>query len=131
MWWAQRSSGKLDFVRAILTKVRPEFRVLVGAASILLRRLVRWRVGAVLGLANFAPSLCVGVYEAFLHEHADEARDLQQRLLRWGRRLLCPYGVAGIKQHLICAVIMGESRGFLYCLHPPSKETDRGALHEA
>ena len=89
------SAGKLDFVRAVLRKVRPGFRVLVGAASIFYDALCVGAVGGVLGLANFAPSLCVGLYEAFLHGRSKEAHDLQQRLLPLAQKIAVPYGVAG------------------------------------
>lgn len=93
----KESSGNLDFVRSILGKVRPDFRVLVGAVSILYASLRAGAVGGVLGQGHFAPSLCVGLYEAFLHDRDKEARDLQQRLLPLAQKIATPYGVPGIK----------------------------------
>jgi len=107
----KESSGKLDFVRAVLRKVRPGFRVLVGAVSIFYDALRAGAVGAVLGLANFAPSLGVGLYQAVLHRRAKEARDLQQRLLTLGQKIALPYGVAGIKAALdLCGYHGGTPR---------------------
>jgi 4-hydroxy-2-oxoglutarate aldolase len=96
----KESSGDLEFVRSVLRKVRPGFRMLVGAVSIMYDALCAGAVGAVLGQAHFAPSLCVGLYEAFLHHRAKEARDLQQRLLPLARKIAVPYGVPGVKAAL-------------------------------
>jgi 4-hydroxy-2-oxoglutarate aldolase len=93
----KESSGKLDFVRAVLRKVRPGFRVLVGSVSIFYDGLRAGAVGGVLGQADFAPALCVGLYDAFLHRRAREARELQQRLLPLAQKVNIPHGVAGIK----------------------------------
>jgi len=94
------SAGNMDFVREVLRKVRPGFRVLVGAVSIMYDALCAGAVGGVLGQAHFAPSLCVGLYEAFLHNRAKEARDLQQRLLPLAQKISTPHGVPGIKAAL-------------------------------
>ena len=94
------SSGSLELVRAILKKVRPDFRVLVGAVSIFYEALCSGAVGGVLGQAHFAPSLCVGLYEAYLHDRTKEARDLQVRLLPLAQKVAGPYGVPGIKAAL-------------------------------
>jgi len=96
----KESSGSLEFVQAILKKVRPDFRVLVGAVSIFYEALLSGAVGGVLGQAHFAPSLCVGLYEAYLQEQEKEARELQQRLLPLAQKVAAPYGVPGIKAAL-------------------------------
>jgi 4-hydroxy-2-oxoglutarate aldolase len=96
----KESSGSLEFVCSVLTKVRPDFRVLVGAVSIFYDALCAGAVGGVLGQAHFAPELCVGLYEAYLHERGDEARRLQQRLLPLAQKIGLPYGVPGIKAAL-------------------------------
>jgi 4-hydroxy-2-oxoglutarate aldolase len=96
----KESSGSLEFVQAILKKVRKDFRVLVGAVSIFYDALCSGAVGGVLGQAHFAPSLCVGLYEAYLHDRDKEARELQQRLLPLAQKVAAPYGVPGIKAAL-------------------------------
>jgi 4-hydroxy-2-oxoglutarate aldolase len=96
----KESSGKMEFVNSVLRKVRPGFRVLVGAVSIFYDALCAGAVGGVLGQANFAASMCVGLYQAFLHRHPKEARELQERLLPLGQKIALPYGVAGIKAAL-------------------------------
>jgi 4-hydroxy-2-oxoglutarate aldolase len=128
----KESSGKLDFVRAVLHKVRPGFLVMVGAASIFYDALCDGAVGAVLGLANFAPSLCVGLYQAFLHRDAAQARDLQQRLMSLGQNINLPYGVAGIKAAVdLCGYHGGTPRLPLLPASPRAKKQIAAALHEA
>jgi 4-hydroxy-2-oxoglutarate aldolase len=128
----KESSGKLDFVRVVLRKVRPGFNVLVGAASIFYDALCAGAVGAVLGLANYAPSLCVGLYQAFLHRHVAEARDLQQRLVSLGQKINLPYGVAGIKAALdLCGYHGGIPRLPLLPASVQAKEQIAAGLREA
>jgi 4-hydroxy-2-oxoglutarate aldolase len=93
----KESSGNLRFVRQILHRVRPGFRVLVGSVAILLDALRAGAAGAVLAQAVFAPDLCVGVYEAFGQRRLKVARELQRRLLPLATKIAVPYGVAGIK----------------------------------
>ncbi|MGD1155431.1 MAG: dihydrodipicolinate synthase family protein [Terriglobia bacterium] len=128
----KESSGKLDFVRAVLRKVRPGFRVLVGSVSILYDGLRAGAVGGVLGQANFAPALCVGLYDAFLHRRAREARELQQRLLPLAQKISIPYGVAGIKAALdLCGYHGGPPRPPLLPVSVQAKREIAAALHEA
>ncbi len=96
----KESSGSLELVRAILKKVRPDFRVLVGAVSIFHEALTSGAVGGVLGQAHFAPSLCVGLYEAYLNDQTKQAHDLQKRLMPLAQKVAGPYGVPGIKAAL-------------------------------
>lgn len=93
----KESSGDLRFVRAILRRVRPGFRVLIGAASILLDGLRGGAAGGVLGQANFAPELCVGLYEAFRRKQFRLAGELEQRLRVLVQKIAIPYGVPGVK----------------------------------
>ncbi|MGA2986889.1 MAG: dihydrodipicolinate synthase family protein [Terriglobia bacterium] len=128
----KESSGKLDFVTAVLRKVRPGFHVLVGAVSIFYDALCAGAVGAVLGQANFAPTLCVGLYQAFLHRQAKEARELQQRLLPLAQKINLPYGVAGIKAALdLCGYHGGIPRLPLLPASVQAKKQIAAALREA
>jgi 4-hydroxy-2-oxoglutarate aldolase len=128
----KESSGKLEFVSAVLPKVRPGFRVMVGAASIFYDALCDGVVGAVLGLANFAPALCVGLYQAFLHRQAAEARALQDRLVSLGQKINVPYGVAGIKAAVdLCGYHGGTPRLPLLPVSAQARKQIAAALHEA
>jgi len=128
----KESSGKLEFVSAVLRQVRPGFRVMVGAASIFYEALCEGAVGAVLGIANYAPAPCVGLYQAFLRRQATEARDLQQRLVSLGREINLPYGVAGIKAAAdMCGYHGGTPRLPLLPASARAKKRIAAALREA
>ncbi len=96
----KESSGRLDFVKAVLGQVKRGFRVLVGAPSIFYDSLCEGAVGGVLGVANYAPKLCVELYQAFLRRELDAARAAQERLAPLGQKINTPYGVPGIKAAL-------------------------------
>ena len=126
------SSGNLEFLRAVLRKVRPEFHVMVGAAAIFCDALCSGAVGGVLGQANFAPSLCVGLYEAFIHNRMKEARELQRRLVPLGQKIAVAYGVAGIKTATdLCGSHGGNPRLPLLPTSPKAKKQIAAALKEA
>lgn len=126
------SSGKLDFVRAVLRQVRAGFRVLVGSVSIFYEALRAGAVGGVLGQSHFSPALCVGLYEAFLHRRGKEARGLQERLLPLAQKIAIPYGVAGIKAALdLCGCHGGPPRLPLLPISARAKKEIAAALHEA
>ena len=128
----KESSGNLAFVREVLRKVRPGFRVLVGSVQILLDSLKAGATGAVLGQATFAPELCVGVYEAFCQGRMKAARDLQQRLLPLAQKISAPYGVAGVKAALdLSGYHGGVPRSPLVPLNAAARRSITSALKEA
>jgi len=127
----KESSGKLDFVKAVLGKVRRGFRVMVGAPSILYEALCEGAVGGVLGVANYVPSLCVGLYQAYCRQNVGEAHDLQQRLEPLGPKINLPYGVAGIKAALdLCGCHGGSPRLPLLPVSAQAKKQIAAVLHE-
>jgi 4-hydroxy-2-oxoglutarate aldolase len=128
----KESSGNLAFVKTILCKVAPGFRVLVGSVGILLDALRAGAAGAVLGQACFAPALCVGVYEAFCRGQAKTAHELQQRLLPLAQKISLPFGVSGIKAALdLSGYHGGLPRSPLLPLSPKSRQMVSAALREA
>lgn len=128
----KESSGKMDFVKAVLGKVRRGFRVLVGAPSIFYEALCEGAVGGVLGVANYVPTLCVGLYQAFLRRNAGEARDLQQRLEPLGQKINVPHGVPGIKAALdLCGSHGGTPRLPLLPVSLQTKKQIAAVLREA
>jgi 4-hydroxy-2-oxoglutarate aldolase len=128
----KESSGKREFVTDVLGRVRRGFRVLVGAPSIFYDALCGGAVGGVLGVANYAPSLCVGLYQAFLRRNATEARILQQRLQPLGQKINLPYGVAGIKAALdLCGGHGGATRLPLLPVSAQAKKQIAAALRES
>jgi 4-hydroxy-2-oxoglutarate aldolase len=74
----------------------------------------------------------VGLYDAFLHRRAREARELQQRLLPLAQKISIPYGVAGIKAALdLCGYHGGTPRLPLLPVSVQVRREIAAALREA
>jgi 4-hydroxy-2-oxoglutarate aldolase len=128
----KESSGDIRFVRAILRRVRPGFRVLVGSPLILYQALRAGAVGAVLGQANFAPELCVGLYQAILQGKIKRALEFQERLLPLAQKIAQPFGVPGVKAALdLSGYAGGFPRAPLMPLGAAARELVAAALREA
>jgi len=128
----KESSGDIRFVRAVLRAVRPGFRVLVGSVLIVVEALRAGAVGAVLGQANFAPELCVGLYQAFRQKKRKTALEFQERLLPLARKIALPFGVPGIKAALnLSGYAGGFPRAPLTPLGPAARKSVAAALQEA
>jgi 4-hydroxy-2-oxoglutarate aldolase len=128
----KESSGDIRFVRRVLRRARPGFRVLVGSVVILNQALRAGAVGAVLGQANFAPELCVGLHQAFLQGKRKLALEFQERLLPLAQKIALPFGVPGIKAALdLSGYAGGFPRAPLAPLGPAARELVAAALREA
>ena len=128
----KESSGDITFVKGVLRSVAPEFRLLVGSIQILLEALRAGAAGAVLGQANFAPELCVAVYEAFRAGRMKAAAEMQQRLMPLAQKIAVPYGVAGIKAALdLSGYTGGDPRPPLVPLDSPARRNVAAALKES
>jgi 4-hydroxy-2-oxoglutarate aldolase len=74
----------------------------------------------------------VGLYDAFLHRRAREARELQQRLLPLAQKVSIPHGVAGIKAAMdLCGFHGGPPRPPLLPVSAQVKKQIAAALREA
>ncbi len=101
------SSGDLKSGAAVATaapmapiKTRTKevgFQVLTGSAAILLDSLASGAVGAILGLACFAPQACQEVYLAWRDHDLKLAGEKQQRIAAPGRRIVGQLGISGLK----------------------------------
>lgn len=128
----KESSGDLAFLRAVLHRVRPGFRVLVGSGVIILEGLRSGATGGVLGQAGFVPELCVGLYEAFRRGHLRSARELQARLAPLVQKINLPHGVAGVKAALdFCGYAGGPPRPPLLPLGAGARRAVAAAVREA
>lgn len=128
----KESSGDLKYLRAILRRVQPGFRVLVGSAAILLEGLRAGAAGGVLGPAGFVPEICVGLYEAFRRGDSRTARELQRRLTPLVQKINQPYGVAGVKAALdFTGYAGGAPRSPLRPLDREARQAVARAIKEA
>ncbi len=93
----KESSGDAAYLRQILRRVEPGFRVLTGSPLLLLKAL-RWgAAGGILGLSNYIPELCLDLVAACRKKQWDEAGKLQRRLAQMTRTVNIPFGVPGVK----------------------------------
>lgn len=96
----KESSGDAQFVKAILREVRRNFKVLAGAAPVVVEGLKAGIAGAILGQSNFEPRLCIAIYEAFAQGDLGTAERLHQRLMILVQEITVPFGIPGIKAAL-------------------------------
>ena len=128
----KESSGDIRYVRTILRRARPGFRVLVGSVVILNEALRAGAVGAVLAQADFAPELWVGLYQAFKQRKRKLALEFQTRLLPLARKITLPFGVPGIKAALdLSGYAGGFPRAPLAPLGPAARKLVAEGLQEA
>jgi 4-hydroxy-2-oxoglutarate aldolase len=128
----KESSGDLAYDRAILRRVRREFRLLIGSPPIFLDVLRAGAAGGVLGIADYAPELCMAVYDAFRKRRMKLARDLQQRLTLLAQRIAMPFGVAGVKAAAdIRGYRGGSPRGPLLPVGTEQRQQIAEAIREA
>jgi dihydrodipicolinate synthase/N-acetylneuraminate lyase len=73
------------------------FQVLCGSGSAVLESLEAGAVGAILGMASFAPQACQEIYLAWKDHDLALAREKQDRVLEPNRRIVGELGIAGIK----------------------------------
>jgi 4-hydroxy-2-oxoglutarate aldolase len=124
----KESSGDLAYVRKIIRRAAPGFRLLVGSPLIFLQALQAGAVGGVLGQADFVPELCLAIYDAFLKRRLKLGRDLQQRLAFLAQSIAVPHGIPGVKAAVdLCGYHGGPPRSPLM----PLTSTQRRAIADA
>ena len=94
------SSGNIAKLAEVVRLTRPDFQVLVGAASVFFAGLTLGAVGGVLALANVAPSQALEIYRLHKAGRWDEAADLQRKMLPVNNAITARFGIAGLKTAL-------------------------------
>ncbi len=125
----KESSGKIEFVRAILKKASRGFRVFAGSVAILAEAIEAGAVGGVLSQANFVPELCARLYEACLARDEEQVAALRRKMAPLVTEIALPFGVAGIKAALdLCGYHGGPPRSPLQPLSKVELQRVRAAL---
>jgi 4-hydroxy-2-oxoglutarate aldolase len=91
------SSGNVQRITDIISATPRRFEMLVGSAPTLLASLAVGARGAILALASALPERCVALYDLVRAGQLDEARGLQQALMKASKRILSEAGIAGVK----------------------------------
>lgn len=112
-----------------LTRSKPGFTVLAGAAPTLFTSAALGVHGAVLALAGLVPDLCVELFEHVRAGRVEEGRALQRRLLPLARAIGPVHGVPGLKAALdLLGLAGGVPRAPLRPVPPAVVESMRGLL---
>lgn len=128
----KESSGDLTYDRKILRGVQRGFRVFTGSPPLFLDVLCSGGAGGVLGQANYAPELCVGIHAAYQNRQFKLARDLQRRLTYLAENIAVPFGVPGVKAAVeIRGLHGGSPRAPLAPLGASARKVIAAALREA
>src|SRR5712692_908938 len=91
------SSGHIQRTGEMLAAVPPKFHVLVGSASTVFPALAIGARGAILALANALPEKCVALYDMVRRGQFEQARELQNILLKASKLIVSEAGIAGVK----------------------------------
>jgi len=91
------SSGHIQRAAEMLAVVPPKFHVLVGSASTVFPALAIGARGAILALASALPEKCVALYDFVRRGQFEQARDLQNILLKASKLIVSEAGIAGVK----------------------------------
>lgn len=127
----KESSGNMEFLREVLKRSKPGFRVLAGSALIMLDAFQAGAAGAVLGPANYIPDLCLNIYRLYLQGEFEAARELQQRIIPLVQEVNVRAGIPGIKCALdLCGYRGGKPRSPLLPLRPAEERNVAAALRE-
>ena len=112
-----------------LTRSKPGFTVLAGAAPTLFTSAALGVHGAVLALAGLVPDLCVDVFEHVRAGRLEEGRALQRRLMPLARAIGPVHGVPGLKAALdLLGRAGGVPRAPLRPVTPAVVDSLRGLL---
>jgi 4-hydroxy-2-oxoglutarate aldolase len=91
------SSGNIGQLSEIIHLSPKGFAVFVGSAPVFFPALCIGAVGGTLAVANAVPEECVKIYDLFIEQKLNEARELQYRLTPLAKAVTAKYGIGGLK----------------------------------
>ncbi len=81
----------------ISANVSPDFRMIVGTASVLYTALLSGASAGILALANIAPDECIQIFNLIRERNFEKALEIQNRMIPVNKAVTAKYGVAGLK----------------------------------
>jgi len=84
-------------ISELAANVHPDFRLIVGTASVLFSGLSSGAVGGILALANIAPDECLQIYNLMREKNFERALEIQNRMIPVNKAVTAKFGVAGLK----------------------------------
>jgi 4-hydroxy-2-oxoglutarate aldolase len=91
------SSAHVQRIAEMVSVVPASFQILTGGAAVVLPSLTVGARGAILALASALPEKCVALYDLVRRGHAEQARELQNILLKASKVIVSDAGIAGVK----------------------------------
>jgi 4-hydroxy-2-oxoglutarate aldolase len=91
------SSGHVMRVGEMVAMAQPDFQVLTGSAPTLLAGITVGAKGGILALASALPEKCVELFELSRAGHIENARELQNVLLKVSKVIASEHAIAGLK----------------------------------
>ena len=93
----KESGGNLVLAGELIPRLPADFSYLLGHGSAFLSALVLGASGAILAVANAAPSVCVEIYDLFKAGRITEAARRQLDLIPLNKAVMETYGIPGLK----------------------------------
>lgn len=84
-------------ISEISANVSPDFRMIVGTASVLYTALLSGASVGILALANIAPDECIQIFNLIRERNFEKALEIQNRMIPVNKAVTAKYGVAGLK----------------------------------
>lgn len=91
------SGSDLVKLSEVIGKAGKGFRVMTGSGGLLLQALATGASGGILALANIAPALCLGIYNAFGEGSMENARELQNKATPLNQAVTRLWGIPALK----------------------------------
>ena len=128
----KNSSGYLGFLGEVKSQLVSDFDYLLGAGGVIFLGLTLGASGGILRLAAVAPDECVKLYNLYLEQKLDEARELQLNLVPVNKAIIQKFGIPGTKYALdLRGYYGGPSRLPLLPLNEEAKKEMERILRES
>ncbi len=91
------SSTHVQRIAEMVSVAPAGFQILTGGAAVVLPSMTVGARGAILALASALPEKCVALYDLVRRGQAEQARELQNILLKASKVIVSDAGIAGVK----------------------------------
>ena len=91
------SSSHVQRIAEMVSVAPAAFQILTGGAAVVLPSLTVGARGAILALASALPEKCVALYDLVRRGQMEQARELQNTLLKASKVIVSDAGIAGVK----------------------------------
>ncbi|MFO7844587.1 MAG: dihydrodipicolinate synthase family protein [Bacteroidales bacterium] len=92
------SGGNIAKMGEIRSHAHSDFQLLAGSAGFLLPALSVGAVGGILALANIAPQHCIDIFQDFMDNKMDDAREKQLKIITLNNFVTRQHGVPALKE---------------------------------